>query len=424
MKREFFSDRIALNYIDVDKFKSNYLSVSFVVPFDKKTSATNALILKILKRGTVSYPNMVELSKKLEYLYSADIYTKATNFGETQLLSFSIDALDNRFSLDNTDILGGAMEVLGEIIFSPITENGIFNQNYFESEKRNQIDDIAAEINNKAKYALTRFSDHMFANESFSFSAGDADYVSALTNEEVFAQYKAILDSASIEITFVGHTDEAALKNALYTMLKKYSPKNTVTTRTDVIREVESIKEIHETCVGKQGNLVMGFRTGCVLADGDYTKMALLSELYGGSANSMLFMNVREKMSLCYYCASVPEAIKGIMLVRAGIENKNFAVARDEIIHQLNMIKNGEFSEDDLLAAKLSLINAYREISDNPQSIRNWYTGRILSGITQSPEEAIKVVESITKEEIVATANKIMLDTVYFLEGVPNGGEV
>jgi len=424
MKREFLTDRVAINYIDVDKFKSNYLSVSFVVPFDKKTSAINALILKILKRGTVSYPNMIELSKKLEYLYSADIYTKATCFGETQLLSFSIDALDNRFALDNTDILGGAMEVLGEIIFSPLTENGVFCQSYFESEKRNQLDDIAAEINNKAKYALGRLSEHMFANENFGFSSGDANHVSALTNEEVFAQYKYILDSASIEITFVGHTDEAALKTALLKMLEKYAPTKNVTAYTNVIRTVDHVKEVHETCIGKQGNLVMGFRTGTVLADGDYPKMALLSELYGGSANSMLFMNVREKMSLCYYCASVPEAIKGIMLVRAGIENKNFSVARDAILKQLEMLKSGEFSDEDLFAAKLSLINAYREISDNPQAIRNWYTGRILSGITQSPEEAIKVVESITKDEIIATAKKIMLDTVYFLEGVQNGGEV
>lgn len=423
MKREILSDRVALNYIDVDKFKSNYLSVSFVVPFDKKTSAMNSLILKILKRGTVSYPNMIELSKKLEYLYSADIYTKATNFGEVQLLSFSIDALDNRFALDNTDILGGAMEMLGEIIFSPLTENGVFCQSYFDGEKRNQLDDIAAEINNKAKYALVRLSEHMFADEAFSFSSGDAEYVSALTNEEVFSHYKAILDSADVEITFVGHTDEVALKKALLTMLEKYNPTKRLATSTNVKRSVESVKEVRENCVGKQGNLVLGFRTGTVLADGDYPKMALLSELYGGSANSMLFMNVREKMSLCYYCASVPEAIKGIMLVRAGIENKNFEVARDAILNQLDMIKNGEFSDDDLLAAKLSLINAYREISDNPQAIRNWYTGRILSGITQSPEEAIKVIESVTKEHIVATANKIQLDTVYFLEGVQNGGE-
>ncbi len=419
MKREFLTDRVALNLIEVDKFKSNYLSVSFAVPFDKISSAMNALILKILKRGTKSYPNMIELSKKLEYLYSADIYTKAVAFGETQLLSFSIDALDNRYALDDTDILGEALKVLGEIIFEPITENGMFVQSYFDSEKRNQLDDIAASINNKAKYALERMCENMFKDEKYRISSlGDAEFVKSIDNATLFNHYKSILNGASIEITFVGKTDMDALKKALSAMLESYAPSSCFMPKTEVIRNVCSVKEIHEKCIGKQGNLVMGFRTGTVLSDGDYPKMALLSELYGGSATSMLFMNVREKMSLCYYCSSVPEAVKGIMLVRAGIENKNFETAKNEILKQLEELRKGNFSEEELAAAKLSLINAYHEISDNPQALQNWYLGRTLSGISQSPEEAIAVVEQVTKEDIIDTAKKIMLDTVYFLEGV------
>ena len=424
MKREYLADNVAINIIDVDKFKSNYLSVSFAVPFNKRESAMNALVLKILKRGTKSYPNMIELSKKLENLYSADIFTASASFGETQLLSFSIDALDNRYALDDTDILGGALEILGEIIFSPVTEKGVFVQNYFESEKRNQLDDIAAAINVKSKYAISRMCEHMFENENYRLSyLGDTDMVNSFSNQEVFAQYKSVLEHSPIEITFIGHTDEEALKKAIIKMLEAYRPTNVVKTGTNVIRTVDCVKEVREKCIGKQGNLVMGFRTGTVLSDGDYPKMALLSELYGGSASSLLFMNVREKKSLCYFCASVPEAIKGIMLVRAGIENKNYDTAKEAILEQLEAVKCGNFSDDDLNAARLSLINAYYEITDNPQALRNWYTGRIISGIYQSPEEAIAVVRNITKEDIVKTANKIKLDTVYFLEGVQDGGE-
>ena len=424
MKRELLSDRIALNLIDTDKFKSNYLSVSFAVPFDKRTSAMNALALKILKRGTKSYPNMIELSKKLEYLYSADIYTKAVSFGETQMLSFSIDTINDKYALDDTNILEETISVLGEVIFSPVTENGVFKSDYFESEKRNLLDDIAAEINNKAKYALKRMCEHMFENEKYRLSAsGDVETVKAFTNEEVFAQYKSVLDSANIEITFVGNTDIEKLKKNILDMLASYSPSQMYDTGTQVVRSASNVKEVRETCVGKQGNLVMGFRTGTVLSDGDYPKMALLSELYGGSASSMLFMNVREKMSLCYYCASIPEAIKGIMIVRAGIENKNYETAKNAILEQLDAIRSGNFDDEMLEAAKLSLINAYQEISDNPQAMQNWYLGRLLSGISQSPEEAIEVVSALGAEDVIATANKISLDTVYFLEGVQGGGE-
>lgn len=423
MRREMLTERVALNWIETDKFKSNFLSVSFAVPFEKTNAAKNALILKILKRGTVSYPDMIALSKKLEYLYSAEIYTKTACFGETQLLQFSLDVLDDRFAMENTDILAEGLKVLSEIIFAPVTENGIFKQAYFESEKRNLLDDIHAEINNKGKYALLRACEHMFANERYRISSlGDADTVASFTNAEIYHWYQEVLDSASIEITFVGKTDEQKLKNALRAMLENYKPRKSVAIGTEVVRSARDVREVHEECVGKQGNLVMGFRTGTVLADGDYPKMALLSELYGGSATSMLFMNVREKMSLCYYCASIPEAVKGVMFVRAGIENKNFEKARDAILEQLNLLQKGSFTSEALDSAKLSLINAYREIADNPQSLQNWYIGRTLSGIVQSPEEAIEVVRGITKEEIVATANKISPDTVYFLEGVQNGG--
>lgn len=424
MKIEMLTDRVALHLIETDKFKSNFISVSFSVPFEKTSAAKNALILKILKRGTVSYPDMISLSKKLEYLYSAEIYTKTACFGETQLLQFSLDVLDNRFALEETDILEEGIKVLGEIIFSPCTENGMFKQSYFDSEKRNLLDDIYAEINNKGKYALLRTCEHMFAAERYRISSlGDAETVEKFENRDVFDSYTEILNSASVEITFVGKTDVERLKASLLAMLKPYAPNKTVTIDTDVIRSAKEVKIIRETCVGKQGNLVMGFRTGTVLADGDYPKMALLSELYGGSATSMLFMNVREKMSLCYYCASIPEAVKGVMFVRAGIENKNFEKARDAILAQLDAIRGGRFSKEALDSAKLSLINAYREIADNPQSLQNWYIGRSLSGIVQSPEEAIEVVSSITKDEIIQTANKITLDTVYFLEGVHEGGK-
>ncbi len=423
MKREMLTERVALNWIETDKFKSNFLSVSFAVPFEKTNAAKNALILKILKRGTGSYPDMIALSKRLEELYSAEIYTKTACFGETQLLQFSLDVLDNRFALEDTDILSEGLHVLEEIIFSPVLENGMFKQSYFECEKRNLLDDIRAEINNKGKYALLRTCEHMFAEERYRISSlGDLATAMTFTNAEVFGWYKHILDTANLEITFVGKTDENKLKAELLSMLAKYTPTGTSVLATDVVRRAKTVREVHEECVGKQGNLVLGFRTGTVLSDGDYPKMALCSELYGGSATSMLFMNVREKMSLCYYCASIPEAVKGIMFVRAGIENSNFEKARDAILEQLHLLQEGKFTDEALDAAKLSLINAYREISDNPQSLQNWYTGRTLSGITQSPAEAIAVVRSITKEEIVATAQKITLDTVYFLEGVQKGG--
>ena len=423
MLTENLGEHIVLRTVRTDKFKSDFLSVSFEQPLERGEAAMNALILRILKRGTKNYPDMIALSKKLDSLYSADIFTDARSFGETQMLNFSLDALNNDYALDDTDIPTEGAKLLAEIIYNPVTENGGFKQSYFESEKRNQLADIDAEINNKAKYALSRLRTLMFEHERYGASAlGTREEVEALTNAELYAHYQKLLTTSAMNIIYVGNADAEKLHTALAPILAGYHPGEVVRSTTEVVRRSSIHRYLNEKCVGKQGNLIMGFRTGTVLADGDYPKMALLNELLGGSATSMLFMNVREKLSLCYYCSSFVEAVKGVLFVRAGIDNSNYQAARDEILRQISMIRLGKFTNEELNAAKMSLINAYKEIADQPQALQNWYTGRALSGIEQTPAEAIAAVRSVTREDIVATLKKISLDTVYFLEGVPEGG--
>ena len=341
------------------------------------------------------------------------------------MLNFSLDALSNDYALDDTDILTEGAKLLAEIIYHPLTENGGFKQSYFESEKRNQLADIDAEINNKAKYALSRLRTLMFEHERYGASSlGTRDEVEALTNKELFAHYRKLLTTSAMNIIYVGNADAERLHTALASILTDYHPTDVVRSTTEVIRRSDKHLYLNEKCVGKQGNLIMGFRTGTVLADGDYPKMALLNELLGGSATSMLFMNVREKLSLCYYCSSFVEAIKGVLFVRAGIDNSNYQAARDEILRQISLIRLGKFTTEELNAAKMSLINAYKEIADQPQALQNWYTGRALSGIEQSPAEAIAAVRAVTRDEIIETLKKVSLDTVYFLEGVPEGGNL
>lgn len=422
MQTQKLGDHIVLRTVKTDKFKSDFLSVSFEQPLDRREAAMNALILRILKRGTVHHPDMIALSKKLETLYGADIFTDCRCFGETQMLNFSLNAINDAYALDNTDILAEGIKLLAEMMYAPITEDGAFKQAYFESEKRNQLAEIDAEINNKAKYALSRLRTQMFENERFGASAlGTREEVDALTNRELFAHYRKILATSTMHIIYVGNADTAKLHASLSPVLAGYAPHDVVRTSTEVIRHASAHRFLSERCVGKQGNLVIGFRTGTVLQDGDYPCMALFNELLGGSATSMLFMNVREKRSLCYFCSSFVEAIKGVLFIRAGIDNANYQVARDEILRQISLLKLGKFTLDALNAAKMSLINAYREIDDQPQALQNWYIGRALSGIEQSPREAIEAVRAVTAEKIIEMASRITLDTVYFLEGIPEG---
>jgi len=159
-----------------------------------------------------------------------------------------------------------------------------------------------------------------------------------------------------------------------------------------------------------------------VLSDGNYHEFALMRELYGGATVSKLFMNVREKLSLCYYCSAIPEAHKGIMVVASGIEVANKQKAQDEILAQLEDVKVGDFTEDDLAKAKRSIVNSYTELSDSPMSLESWYLGRALAGLSTSPEDAIELVMNTGREAVMAAAQGVTLDTVYFMRGTLNAG--
>ncbi|MBQ4561033.1 MAG: insulinase family protein [Clostridia bacterium] len=406
---------VFVNVFDTPKFKNNYLSVSFAQPLSKETSSMNALLPLILTRGTVNYPTMEKMSAALDNLYASTINTRCFKKGEVQFIGFNCGILSNSYATDDCDIFGGTLDILHEVIFKPYTENGVFCEKYFETEKKNLCDRIAAQINNKTSYAITRANQEMCKEESYGISAmGDEECVAKIDNHTLFEHYKNVIDTAQIEIFFVGeYSDEIEAKILGALCFKDRSPE---VLSTSVVRSAAAVKEVTESQNVNQAKLSIGFRTGKILSDGDYYKFVLFNEVFGGSPTSKLFMNVREKLSLCYYCKSIPEPQKGVMIVTAGVEESNKEKAQNEILAQLNDICDCNITDEEYESAVQSILNAYREIDDNPESIESWYLGRMLSGLTTTPAETAEQIKSCTKEDVADMAKGITLDTVYFMK--------
>lgn len=416
------ADGVFLNFIETDKFKTNYLSVNFITNLNKETASLNSLIPMVLNRGTVKYPTMAEINAYLENLYATGIYSRVYKRGENQIIGFASYMLDNSYTIDDTDILAGTLDMLEQLIFYPRTENDVFVNSYVEGEKNNLIDQINAVINNKNRYAIWRCQEEMCKDEVFGIAdTGTVTDVEKITPQSLYEQYQKVLNESQIEIYYVGQCDIDLLSSKIantFTGIKHIDkPLETV-----VIRKADKVKDITEDQPVTQGKLSLGFRTGSVLNDGDYHKFIMFNEIFGGSPTSKLFMNVREKLSLCYYCHSIAESLKGIMVVASGIEVANRDLAQSEILLQLDNIKNGIISDEEMTSARNSIINGYRTINDSSGSLEAWYMGRMLAGITSSPEEAIDFINTVTKDDIIAFANKITLDTVYFMRGTLTGG--
>ena len=378
--------------------------------------------MHLFRRSCFAEQRIASIKVALDELYAASVEGKTFKRGEYQVCGITASWLADRYSIDGTKITEGTISILEELLFDPYTENGIFSKSYVESEKIDLIDDIRALINNKNSYAVTRWKEEMCRGEAFGISEyGDEESVKKITADELFAAYQNLLETSRIEIFYVGSGDVEALFEKIGKMFADKKRAYTEPQKTVVKYGVTEVKNVTEKISAAQGKLSLGFRTGCSVGDKDYSAFPVFVEMYGNSPVSKLFMNVREKLSLCYYCRAIPDGVKGIMVVTSGIEVSNKEKTQNEILAQLDNVKQGKITDEELILAKKSLKNAYNELNDSPPALEGWYLTRCLSGLDDSHEEVCNRFMNVTKEEVINVARKLQLDTVYFLEGTLKG---
>ena len=413
---------VRLNYIHTDKFKTNLISFNFITQMSKDSTHMNAMLPLILMRGCKKYPSPAELNKRLQYLYSADIDAKNDKLGEFQIFGFSTNMLNDRFT-GEIKMAEEMTELLCQLVFEPYLENGVFSKKYVEGEKINLADTINAEINNKTRYAMNRCMEEMCKDEIFAVKKfGTVEQVEKIDEGSLFEAYKRALREYKIEIYAVGDCNCEKIADIFKSYFKDIERDVHKPVLYPIVREATCVKRIDECQDINQGKLCIGMRTGKNIGDGDFHISQLFSEIYGASPMSKLFVNVREKMSLCYFCRSVIQQRNGVLMVASGIEFSNKDVAEEAILKQLDAIKNGEISGEELGNAKRFLRNAYMQIYDSLEAMEAWTLNRSLSENFDTPEGERDKVEKATIEEIVEFAKGITLDTVYFLKGEDNNG--
>lgn len=416
------ADGVKINYIETSKFKTNYFSFNFITNLDEEKSYYNTLIPRILSHASATYPSQASIDKRLQYLYSAGLATRNTQNGKFHIFGILADMLNNKYTPD-TDVTGEMLSLICDIIFNPYLEDGVFSKQYTESEKLEVIDAINAEINNKGAYAMNRCTEIMCKDEIFSVKrTGTVENVQSVTPTMLYDAYKNALQKYRIEIFVVGSVDINSIADTLKGYFDKIERSVEKLADFDIIREAKEVKQLCEIQNVQQGKLCMGFRTGRTIEDGDYHIAQLFCEIYGGSPTSKLFVNVREKKSLCYTCRSLITQKSGLMYVSAGIDASNKQISEEAILEQLENVKQAKITDSELDSAKKSLKNAYMQIYDSPSAMEMWTLNRELSGNFDIPNEQAELVDKATKAQIASFAKNITLDTVYFLKGEENNG--
>ena len=418
LEKRKIAEGIGLTCLSTGKFKTNFLSVNFISPLDKETAAANALIPSVLLRGCEKYPTMADINKKLDYLYDAGLSSRNQKRGEAQVFGICAGVLDNCYALEGEDLLSEIVGIVGDILLNPVTDGAAFDAAYTESEKNNLIDAINANINNKAYYAKKRCTEEMCRGERYGLSEnGTIGDVQAITPESLYARYRYALKHYPIEIFFVGQTDEDRLAEKLRAVFAGLERDIISVPAPEIVRAVSDVKRIDEDMPVNQGKLVIGMRSGVTLHDPDYPAMLMFNEIFGGGVTSKLFMNVREKMSLCYYCSARLFRQKGVMMVQSGVEFENAERAITEIGRQLDAVRAGEFTDDDFDASVKSLADDYERVGGTPEELDDWYAFRLLEEAPAAPQSLAAQIRKVTREQAVEAAQKVTLDTIYLLTG-------
>ena len=414
-------NRIDIYTYATDKFKSENISIYFAVPTVKEESVKRSLLLSVLKRGTEKYPTQKDINERLDELYATLVNLKNQKFDNIQLLGISADIIYSSYTENGEDLMRDTLEVIAQMFYHPRLDEktGVFCEEFVKSEKENYKSIILSQINEPRTYAAIRCREEMFSSLGIIDNLDTmCEKIDSVSVDELYECYRDIVNNAKILVFYVGKRSSDEIKELLCEAFG--NPKaNVIANNNDkkLLSNLETPNEVIEMSDLSQGRLIMGFNCGVTWCDDDYYAMLLCNEIFGASPLSKLFMNVREKLSLCYECSSIYNSARGAIFATTGIDSANYDTAKEAILAQLVDIQQGRISEKEFSAAKKSIFNVYSALSDSPNAIERFYLGRIMNGVDIDVSDFLDILEKLTIDDVVRVAQKLKLHTVYFLHG-------
>ena len=409
-----------LTHLREEKFKTACFSVNLLSQLSRQTVSMNALIPFVLHRGTKLYPDMQSLSERQEELYGTVIEPVVRRIGEIHCCGFFAGFPEDVYLPGDESVLTEAIGLTLNLLLDPVTRGGLLLPDYVDSEREKLLDLIAARVNNKRSYAVLRCMEEMCAFEDYAAGRlGDEAGARAINYKKLSKHYRSLLQTCPIELFYCGHADVKKVRAILQDQLATL-PRGEINYDIGTEIRMNSVEEqprlTEEEMDVAQVNLVIGWRLGECMEDPDFPALYVFNELFGGSANSKLFLNVREKLSLCYTVSSLVDIRKGLLLVSSGVHEQNIEKAKEEIFAQLEAVKNGGFSAEELDAAKAGAASDMRSVPDSQAALEGFYLSQALAGTDYGPRELAELISEVTADRVAAIAASTVCDQIYLLK--------
>lgn len=417
INRRKIADGVYFSSITDKRYKKNLISVAFSTQLSEETATENVIIPLLLTKCNSKLPSYKAFNNKMSRLYASGIGGTTGRQYDLQTISFGAYYLDDVYALAGEKMTEIMTDILIDCLTSPVTENGVFTAKFVELEKKTAIDNIETAINDKRSYAIERAMKTICKGEPASVcSYGTVEKAKLITPDSAYKAYRRMLETMPCEIICTGCSDFDGVAEkfaAAFEKAGRHDIENTTIALSPVKTQTE---EVTERLTVNQSKLVLGFKSH----SDDDAALVLLQKIFGGTTSSKLFQNVREKMSLCYYCSAARNDLKGIMLVNSGVENENIEKTKEAVIDQLEEIKNGNFTDEDINFAEMAIKNDLKSVADSAGNVSNWYFDCIRKNDIVTPEEKLERYLGVSKERIIAAAKSMVLDSVYVLTGNEN----
>lgn len=411
-----------LHLINTKKFKTLSLIVQLKKPLTEESVTSRAILPYVLQSATESLRSVKEVRAYLDELYGATLSADLSKKGDNHIITFRVDVAQRQFLFEGDQVLEKAIQLLADVLFKPkgISEKA-FDEEVVTNEKRSLKRKIAAIYDDKMRYANMRLIQEMFEDEPFSQTVyGNLEEVDKITSRSLFHDYEQIIREDDIDVYVVGNLENENIEAIIqehFVFPQERRLTDIENPTTSVIKKKRDVKEEIEEQDINQGKLNIGYRTFTTFNDNDYSALQVFNGIFGGYSHSKLFLNVREKESLAYYAASRMESHKGILVVMSGIDSINYDKAVKIINEQMNKMKQGDFTESELNQTKIMLKNQILEAMDDPRGIMDLLYNQVVANSSMTIHDMLHGIESVTREDVKTVAEKIQLDTIYFLKG-------
>lgn len=401
-----------LHIFNSNKFKTNLIQMVIIEKLDAETVSANALLPYVFYRGSNKYPTTRDFKIRLNELYGSELGISILKRGENQLLIFSLELPNEKFLPEQTPLFQKGLKLLYELVLNPAMK-----EEYIEQEKDNLQKKIKALINDKYSYAVKRCYQEMCSNEAYGlYKLGKKEELATISKKQLLKRYKSIIDNSNILFFVVGDIEDNRVFSDINTVFNFKHKQSKEINKTKLKSQVTDVKEIRDKMKVKQGKLIMGFRTGITRGSKSYYPLIVYNGILGAFPHSKLFQNVREKASLAYFANSGLETTKGLLLISSGIDFNVYQKAREIILQQVEEIKKGNFTIQELNWAKMSLQNRFKNIADRIDGLAGHYLLGLINKNAESIDKSIDSISAVQEKDVINIAEQIKLDTIYFLD--------